>query len=56
MMYFPRTLIQTPVQSLQQLARQSRINYSVIEGSEAHHFFRNMKMAEDILYKQVHPQ
>ncbi|XP_060879415.1 ionotropic receptor 25a [Metopolophium dirhodum] len=42
--------MQTPVQSLQQLARQSRINYSVIDGSDAHHFFRNMKMAEDILY------
>ncbi|KAL5234431.1 hypothetical protein ACI65C_001841 [Semiaphis heraclei] len=45
--------MQTPVQSLQQLARQSRINYSVIDGSDAHHFFRNMKMAEDILYKRI---
>ncbi|XP_026814788.1 ionotropic receptor 25a [Rhopalosiphum maidis] len=42
--------MQTPVQSLQQLARQSRINYSVVDGSDAHQFFRNMKMAEDILY------
>ncbi|VVC37864.1 Ionotropic glutamate receptor, L-glutamate and glycine-binding domain,Ionotropic glutamate [Cinara cedri] len=42
--------MQTPVQSLQQLARQSRINYSVIDGGDAHQFFQNMKMAEDILY------
>lgn len=25
----------------------------MIDGSDAHHFFRNMKMAEDILYKRV---
>ncbi|XP_050430307.1 ionotropic receptor 25a [Adelges cooleyi] len=42
--------MQTPVQSLQQLARQSRINYSVVDSSTAHQFFKNMKMAEDILY------
>ncbi|XP_050536810.1 ionotropic receptor 25a isoform X2 [Daktulosphaira vitifoliae] len=42
--------MQTPVQSLQQLARQSRINYSVVEGSPAHFHFKNMKKAEDILY------
>lgn len=47
-------IIQTPVQSLQQLARQSRINYTVVNGSNTHDFFRNMKMAEDILYKQVY--
>ncbi|XP_034244951.1 ionotropic receptor 25a [Thrips palmi] len=43
--------MQTPVQSLEQLARQSRINYTVVEGSEAHHYFQNMKLAEDTLYR-----
>ncbi|XP_025420928.1 ionotropic receptor 25a [Sipha flava] len=42
--------MQTPVQSLQQLARQSRINYTVVKGSNTHEFFQNMKLAEDILY------
>ena len=44
-------VLQTPVQSLDQLARQSRINYSVVEGSDTHAYFRNMKFAEDTLYR-----
>ncbi|KAJ1521276.1 hypothetical protein ONE63_002957 [Megalurothrips usitatus] len=43
--------MQTPVQSLEQLARQSRINYTVVEGSDTHSYFRNMKLAEDTLYR-----
>lgn len=43
--------MQTPVQSLEQLARQSRINYTVVEGSDTHKFFINMKFAEDTLYR-----
>ncbi|XP_017463269.1 PREDICTED: ionotropic receptor 25a-like, partial [Rhagoletis zephyria] len=43
--------MQTPVQSLQQLARQSRINYTVVEGSSTHQYFINMKFAEDTLYR-----
>lgn len=46
-------MFQTPVQSLDQLARQSRINYSVVEGSDTHAYFRNMKFAEDTLYRSV---
>nr|AXY83439.1 putative ionotropic receptor 9 [Conopomorpha sinensis] len=43
--------MQTPVSSLEQLARQSRINYTVVEGSTTHQYFINMKYAEDTLYR-----
>nr|QGW50292.1 ionotropic receptor 8a [Chouioia cunea] len=43
--------MQSPVQSLEQLARQSRINYSVLENSTIHQYFKNMKMAEERLYQ-----
>lgn len=43
--------MKTPVQSLDQLARQSRINYTVVESSDVHQFFINMKFAEDTLYR-----
>ncbi|KAE8746460.1 Ionotropic receptor 8a [Frankliniella occidentalis] len=43
--------MQTPVQSLEQLARQSRINYTVVGGSDTHAYFTNMKQAEDTLYR-----
>lgn len=43
--------MKTPVQSLEQLARQSRINYTVVEESDTHQYFINMKFAEDTLYR-----
>lgn len=43
--------MQTAVQSLEQLARQSRIAYTVVEGSDVHQYFRNMKHAEDKLFE-----
>ncbi|XP_045456697.1 glutamate receptor ionotropic, kainate 5 [Melitaea cinxia] len=43
--------MQTPVSSLEQLARQSRINYTVVESSSIHQYFINMKFAEDTLYR-----
>ncbi|KAH8408870.1 hypothetical protein KR009_002908, partial [Drosophila setifemur] len=43
--------MQTPVQSLEQLARQSRINYTVVGESDTHQYFINMKFAEDTLYR-----
>jgi len=43
--------MQTPVQSLEQLARQSRINYTVVKESDTHQYFINMKFAEDTLYR-----
>lgn len=43
--------MQSPVQSLDQLARQSRINYTVVKDSDTHQYFRNMKFAEDKLYE-----
>ncbi|XP_024225398.1 ionotropic receptor 25a isoform X2 [Bombus impatiens] len=42
--------MQSPVQSLEQLARQSRINYTVVANSGVHQYFMNMKNAEDKLY------
>ena len=42
--------MQSPVQSLEQLSRQSRINYTVVMNSVTHQYFRNMKNAEDMLY------
>nr|QBB73019.1 ionotropic receptor [Protaetia brevitarsis] len=44
-------MMQTPVQSLEQLAKQSRINYTVVESSDTHQYFINMKNAEDTLYR-----
>ncbi|XP_054279381.1 uncharacterized protein LOC128997746 [Macrosteles quadrilineatus] len=43
--------MQAPVQSLEQLSRQSRINYTVVANSDTHSYFRNMKHAEDTLYR-----
>ncbi|XP_057657197.1 uncharacterized protein LOC130894392 isoform X2 [Diorhabda carinulata] len=43
--------MQAPVQSLEQLARQSRINYTVVANSQTHQYFINMKFAEDTLYR-----
>ncbi|XP_008206325.2 glutamate receptor ionotropic, kainate 1 [Nasonia vitripennis] len=43
--------MQSPVQSLEQLARQSRINYTVLDNSTIHQYFKNMKMAEEKLYQ-----
>ncbi|CAG9763323.1 unnamed protein product [Ceutorhynchus assimilis] len=43
--------MQAPVQSLEQLARQSRINYTVVQSSDTHQYFINMKFAEDTLYR-----
>ncbi|XP_044745802.1 ionotropic receptor 25a [Coccinella septempunctata] len=43
--------MQTPVQSLEQLSRQSRINYTVVQDSDTHKYFINMKHAEDTLYR-----
>ncbi|KPJ16363.1 Glutamate receptor, ionotropic kainate 3 [Papilio machaon] len=45
--------MQTPVSSLEQLARQSRINYTVVESSSVHQYFINMKFAEDTLYRYL---
>ncbi|VVC86820.1 unnamed protein product [Leptidea sinapis] len=42
----------TPVSSLEQLARQSRINYTVVASSTVHQYFINMKFAEDTLYRR----
>nr|AVH87289.1 ionotropic receptor 1 [Holotrichia parallela] len=44
-------MMQTSVQSLEQLAQQSRINYTVVDMSQTHHYFINMKNAEDTLYR-----
>nr|CAD7410937.1 unnamed protein product [Timema poppensis] len=40
----------SPVASLEQLARQSRINYTVVKDSDTHEYFKNMKNAEEVLY------
>ncbi|XP_071455793.1 ionotropic receptor 25a-like [Hetaerina americana] len=43
--------MQSPVQSLDQLARQSRIHYTVVKNSTTHQYFKNMKNAEETLYR-----
>ncbi|XP_063217386.1 ionotropic receptor 25a-like [Bacillus rossius redtenbacheri] len=42
--------MKSPVASLEQLAKQSRINYTVVKDSDTHEYFKNMKNAEDVLY------
>ncbi|XP_058127081.1 ionotropic receptor 25a-like [Anopheles coustani] len=43
--------MQTPVQSLEQLSRQNRIKYTVVQNSDTHEYLRNMKNDEDVLYQ-----
>jgi glutamate receptor, ionotropic, invertebrate len=43
--------MQAPVQSLDQLARQSRINYTVVRDSDTHQYFKNMKYSEDFIFE-----
>ncbi|XP_034948980.1 ionotropic receptor 25a [Chelonus insularis] len=43
--------MQAQVQSLEQLARQSKINYTVVANSSTYQYFLNMRNAEDKLYK-----
>lgn len=43
--------MQSPVQSLDQLARQSRINYTVVRDSDTHQYFKNMKHSEDMIFE-----
>ncbi|GAB6024065.1 hypothetical protein CHUAL_008778 [Chamberlinius hualienensis] len=42
--------MQSPVNSMEELAKQSKINYSVVEGSTIHEYFLNMASAEEQLY------
>lgn len=44
--------MQTTVQNLEELARQSKINYTVVGGSPYLEYFQNMAGAEDELYKK----
>ena len=44
--------MQTTVQSLEELAKQSRINYSVVANSPYMEYFKNMAGAEEELYKK----
>lgn len=43
--------MQTPVGSLEELAKQSKINYSVVKESSTFQFFNNMANAENELYR-----
>lgn len=42
--------MQTTVQNLEELARQSRINYTVVKGSPYEEYFKNMAGAEEVIY------
>ena len=43
--------MQTTVASLEELARQSKINYTVVANSSYMEYFRNMANAEEDLYR-----
>ena len=47
--------MQTTVQSLEELARQSRINYTVVGGSPYEEYFKNMAGAEEVNLNQTRP-
>ena len=47
--------MQTTVQSLEELARQSRINYTVVAGSPYEEYFRNMAGAEEVSFVILSP-
>ena len=44
--------MQTTVAGLEELAQQSKINYTVVEGSPYYEYFKNMASAEEDLYKK----
>ena len=44
--------MQTTVQSLEELAKQSRINYTVVANSPYMEYFKNMAGAEEELYRK----
>ena len=44
--------MQTTVAGLEALAQQSKINYTVVEGSPYYEYFKNMAGAEEDLYKK----
>ncbi len=44
--------MQTTVAGLEELAQQSKINYTVVEGSPYYEYFNNMASAEEDLYKK----
>lgn len=41
------------MQSLEQLAQQTRINYTVVNNSDIHEYFLNMKYAEDTIHRSA---
>ena len=43
--------MQTTVQGLEELAQQSKINYTVVKGSPYYEYFQNMASAEEDLYR-----
>ncbi|MPC42188.1 Glutamate receptor [Portunus trituberculatus] len=46
--------MQTPVSSLDELARQSKINYTVLQSTSVFQYFENMGAAEEELYRYSH--
>lgn len=44
--------MQTTVSGLEELAQQSKINYTVVEGSPYYEYFKNMASAEEELYNK----
>ena len=44
--------MQTTVAGLDELAQQSKINYTVVDGSPYYEYFKNMASAEEDLYKK----
>ena len=44
--------MQTTVAGLEELAQQSKINYTVVEDSPYYEYFQNMASAEEDLYKK----
>ncbi len=44
--------MQTTIQNLEELARQSRINYTVVKDTAYYEYFSNMASAEEELYQK----
>lgn len=43
--------MKTPIQSLEELSRQSAVKYSVVQSTSIHQYFKSMKLAEEELYQ-----
>lgn len=46
-------MLQASIESIEQLTKQSDVNYTIVEEEDAFTYFSHMRMAEEMLYRLV---